>query len=1056
MRIATFSAFLIACTLVGFRSHAAEPELVGALAMLTEDAVSDQLGLSESQRQALLQLVDDREMAGMELALQTKSLSVKERTLKLSDFRSASVRQGLALLTDAQRSEFAKLRAVSDDPLMITPAADSASDSSSTTDSQVMSTVESKVKPESSTTPQNAPTDEAAAANPPPGPDAGSDQRTAETNPSSLIAKDGQLSFNFRYQPWKDVLDWFAQQADLSLVLESAPPGTFNYQDTRSYTIGQALDVLNGVLQTKGYTLVRKDRMLLLINNEDGIPPNLVTDVPLSQLDQHGEYELIRVLFRVRNMLPADAAEELQQMMGPQGKILVLPKAGMIQVTETAGRIRTLRSVIEAIEEPVGSNGAVHEFALKYLPASEVLPVLRQMLGIPADAMSTPTGSLQLAVDPLGVKLFAQGSGVQLRRMEEVLRLVDVAEAAAGAGLQETPQLEVYSVAGIDPELVLDVLQTILAGNDATRLATDMQTGNLVALATPTEHATIRATLQQMQQDQRQITVIPLDTVDPQLAVLSINKLFAGQGTSDEPDPRAPIVDADLTSRSLLVRASPSQIRQIEEFLQQLGDGQASASSTTGGNVRMLPITPAEARTALTQVQQLWPMLRPNRIRVVTPSAAIPAYKPSDSAAPPEDPLEQLLGPGAMFGIPPASEPPVEPNYKDRSAARDRVPARFAAQDTTRRSEPSPEPTASKPGAEIFVAPGPGGTVIASADLEALDAFEQLLRNSASMAGAGGRQFAVFYLKYAEAAAAAETLSKVFGGGGGGGNVMEDLAGAALGGLGGGLMGDLLGLGGGGDAAGGFASTAVDIIPDARLNALVVYAQPADLDTIDQLLRVLDQRTGPEPVEAGGKARLIPVVNTSAAAVAEVVQQVFQDRIQSSGKGGGGQPSPEDLIRALRRGGGAGGGGSEQEPSKMSIGIDTRSNSLVVRAPDPLFDQVKQLVEQLDQEGIGTPQSTRIVSLQHTNTSALREALSSLLGEAAVTSSVGNSGSASPASGTSSRSRQNSKSNATREMMQRMEMLRRMRDSMQRGQGSRRGADRGSRPSGNPRSGGGR
>ncbi|MEM6799541.1 MAG: secretin N-terminal domain-containing protein, partial [Planctomycetota bacterium] len=320
-------------------------------------------------------------------------------------------------------------------------------------------------------------------------------------------------------------------------------------------------------------------------------------------------------------------------------------------------------------------------------------------------------------------------------------------------------------------------------------------------------------------------------------------------------------------------------------------------------------------------------------------------------------------------------------------------------------------------------------------------------RSSATQASSGGRQFAVFYLKYAEATTAAETLAKVFGGGGGGGGgIVEDLAGAALGGLGGGLMGDLLGLGGGGGAAGGFSSTSVDIVPDARLNALVVYAQPSDLDTVDQLLRVLDQRTGPEPVEAGGKARLIPVVNTSAATVAEVVQQVFQDRIQSSGGGGGRQPSPEDLIRALRRGSGGGGGGNDQEPSKMSIGVDTRSNSLVVRAPDPLFDQVKELVQQLDREGVGTPQSTRIVSLQHTNALALREALSSLLGEGVVTSTPGAANGTNEKaknSGGNSNRQQQDNGAATREMMQRIEMFRRMRDNLQRGGGGGRSGGRG-------------
>ena len=121
-----------------------------------------------------------------------------------------------------------------------------------------------------------------------------------------------KLTFNFRYQPWQDVLEWFADQAGLSLLMESPPPGTFNYRDSRSYTPAEALDVLNGVLLTKGYTLVRRERMLVVVNLEDGIPPNLVPDVPLTDLDKRGEYELIRVLFPVWNMSPEQAAEEIQ------------------------------------------------------------------------------------------------------------------------------------------------------------------------------------------------------------------------------------------------------------------------------------------------------------------------------------------------------------------------------------------------------------------------------------------------------------------------------------------------------------------------------------------------------------------------------------------------------------------------------------------------------------------------------------------------------------------------------------------------------------------------
>ncbi len=227
----------------------------------------------------------------------------------------------------------------------------------------------------------------------------------------------------------------------------------------------------------------------------------------------------------------------------------------------------------------------------------------------------------------------------------------------------------------------------------------------------------------------------------------------------------------------------------------------------------------------------------------------------------------------------------------------------------------------------IVVAPGPGGVLIASDDLDALDDFEALLSSVAERNGSSTRDYAVFYLKYAKAASVSDVLSAIFGGGQKSGGLVNDIASNALGDLGGGLMGNLLlGGGGGGASGGGFSSASVDIVPDVRLNALIVRAKPADLDTVEQLLRVLDQRVGPEEVEADLRPRLIPVYNTQASEVATVVQQIYSDRMAS---GGPAVMSPQDMLKMIR----GNGPNIDQQAQKMSIGIDARSNSLVVRAP---------------------------------------------------------------------------------------------------------------------------
>ena len=368
----------------------------------------------------------------------------------------------------------------------------------------------------------------------------------------------------------------------------------------------------------------------MLVNLEDGIPPNLVSDVPLDELDQRGEYELIRVLFPLRNMTPEQAAAEIQPLLGPQGSVVVLPQARQVQVTETGGRLRTIRKVINAVERPDRGDAGVREFEVKYLAIDDVLPVLRQMIGIPDEAFSTPDGSLHLTKDSSNHKVLARGTPEQLARLKELLGLLDVPDAATG--IAGTPQLEVYPITTADPEGVLKVLETLLEGEPGIRLAVDPKSGYLVAFARPAQHATIRATIDQMQQDARQIAVIPLTTVDPQIAVLAINKLFGG--TDKEPNPTAPRVDADPTTRSLMVRGTTDQLDQIRGLLRQLGESEDGDARRERGNVRLLPLTGSAARAAISQLEDIWPTLRTNQIRVVTPSQAIPTYRPSESTEP--------------------------------------------------------------------------------------------------------------------------------------------------------------------------------------------------------------------------------------------------------------------------------------------------------------------------------------------------------------------------------------------------------------------------------------
>ncbi len=422
-----------------------------------------------------------------------------------------------------------------------------------------------------------------------------------------------------------------------------------------------------------------------------------------------------------------------------------------------------------------------------------------------------------------------------------------------------------------------------------------------------------------MRQSGQTIEVIQLNIVDPQTAVLSINRLFGG---GEEGDNTAPKIDADLTTRRLLVRTTPAQIAQIQSLLEKLGESPDAAvalkQEASDRSVRVLPMNSTEAQAVLEQIQQIWPAVRPNRIRTVTPSAVIRSVYPRSSSSDSEKsepapsrrippsaqrpsgslrtpPAQQRTpaapdaGAGKADGPPKADEEPaprvvprtrvgrVPPQSVNRSNSLDAAqmlaqlaspaPTADATEDATAAAtnsigEPqSGAPSADdqgadegedqgEPGADIVIAVGPTGLIIASKDPQALNDFEDLLNELASRDVGSARDFAVFYLRHSTADAATEILNQILSGGsatdssGGDGGLLDGLASAALGDMGGGLMGSLLGMGGG---TGSLKATgSYSIVPEPRLNMLVVQANATDMQLIEQLLQIVDQHAVPK------------------------------------------------------------------------------------------------------------------------------------------------------------------------------------------------------------------
>ncbi|MEO1529140.1 MAG: secretin N-terminal domain-containing protein, partial [Planctomycetota bacterium] len=613
---------------------------------------------------------------------------------------------------------------------------------------------------------------------------------------------------------------------------------------------------------------------------------------------------------------------------------------------------------------------------------------------------SNSSEDIRIAVGLYGDRIYVTG----LPSKVSVLRsLIEKADQPIDDGSSDDtaevarPIFQTHSIRVADIASVFDVLQTLLQDEPNTRVAIDPATNAIIAMATPDTQKRITEVIAKMEGSGDDFRVFQLRRIDPAQALLTINKYF---GITEE-GTAGPTVDGDPTTGKLWVRGTTDEIAQIERLLEQLDGG--STSGLLKGKVRLLDLTGEQAEDVLQQLQFYWQMTgRENRIRLITPNGRTGGASDNGIRE------RQLFRPRSKALDPEPAEPTTDLDASGFDPRRfhylTQAPAPAGPNETATTAEsgaPATERSVPRLGSDILIEITPQGQLrIASDDTEALDDLEELISQLAGPTNIQSDLPTIFWLKYIQADVAAELIASVLGGADSSGGLTDTITS----GLGGGMLGGVMGLMGGGGGGGQESSAksvltstgSVNIVPDARLNALIVQANELDLQLIQMVLEKVDREESPEDIELTAIPRLIPVLYQNAEDVAKVVKEIFADRMGGtqqgqSGRGGGGQPSPQEFIAALRGGGRGGRGGSDSaksERSKITVSVDAQSNSLVVTAQSQDFEKIRLLVEALDEGGKQTQDETVVVPLPGgINGDEVVAALQAVLGREIETSS---------------------------------------------------------------------
>ncbi|MFN5274137.1 MAG: secretin N-terminal domain-containing protein [Planctomycetota bacterium] len=1058
-----FSTLLLFCALgiaspaVGFCDG--NPDIVGVLATLTEPNTAADLGLSDEQLTKLRDLVKQHEAKAIDFAAELRSIEdpVQRKERSRQNLRAVEM-VGMQMLNQEQRQRAEQLRlqglglaaalepeiagalSVNEEQMaklqtivegkrglmrQLGPekgAAEFAKQLSDVLNDEQKAKWTAMVGPAAgkpqSQDPQvgSAPSDDASSSNnaSQAAPMARREQQS-DSVPTGVPGEFG-LRLNFNSTPWSDVLKWLSKEAELSLQTDFFPPGTFTYRDPfRVYTVPQAMDVMNGVLLNRGYTLIRKQRALLCIDLGSGDPElirglirELSEIVPSKELDSRGEFEICKTVFMLSRLSVEEAEKEVKPLLGPQGSIVSLPSANQLIVTETGGKLRLIRETIERSEMPdAGRMSKIVTIALKNMSAEELLGIARPLVGL-KDGTNV-SEDLSISTDSFGTTLYATGSPDKLQKLRDIVKQVDVEpmDGKTTSATAEQVAVRSHSIRGSDPQTTMDVLQTQFSGQTNINLALDPKSNNIIARATPSDHKIIEDIIETLSGQTSDFEVIELGKMDTQAAILTLEKFF-GKSSSKDKDGNAkgPIFYGDTVARRVMVQGTPQEVTQVRELLRKV---EATGPTLEGlrEKARFIPYSGKSADKFLDQIDVLWKATKQNgRIRRIESKDGkmVPSQVPDSSDSPATPATETPPGQKAALGQP------------------DRLPSRLvdtAAVRLTRLSQDPAEPsspsdqtqqpdtqqkTAGEVGKnELRVFQGPAGLIVTSDDPQLLNEFDEISRVVQEQMAAGPSEPTVIYLKHISALAAEELIRGVLNGsssggsgGGGGGGLLGEVAGSVLGG--GGFLGSLLGMGGGGGSSASSTMSGsgdISITADPRLNALFVQANPLDMQLIEELVQIIDTDDAPVDPQTRGTPNIIYLESASVTEVEATVRSVFADRLGGAAAAQNAQrpPSPQEFIEALRGGGGGGRRGSapkELKEASMTITSDKKNNALIVVAPKQLFDQVEEFVKMIDKTVEGSEDSFIVAPIAGVNPNTVRSALSSVFGAQARVSSTSN------------------------------------------------------------------
>lgn len=187
------------------------------------------------------------------------------------------------------------------------------------------------------------------------------------------------LRLNFRGVPLDVVLEYLSKEVGFVIIREVEVEGTVDVMSYQPLDESEIVDLLNAILNRKGYAAIRTGRMLTIVSREEaskrdipvrsGSDPNLI---PKSD-------EMITQIIPIRYANATALVSNLESLIPTYAKLTANDSGNALVLTDTQTNVRRIIEIVRALDTSIANISAVKVFALQYADAKEIAAVVNEL-----------------------------------------------------------------------------------------------------------------------------------------------------------------------------------------------------------------------------------------------------------------------------------------------------------------------------------------------------------------------------------------------------------------------------------------------------------------------------------------------------------------------------------------------------------------------------------------------------------------------------------------------------------------------------------------------------